>query len=84
MVRTQIYLPKDLHQRLTRLASQRGKPMAQLVRDLIDKGLKEREEGDFSGKEALTKLFAIQATGSPKDLSQQVDHYLYGTPKRKK
>ncbi len=41
-------------------------------------------ERDKNGKKALLSLLQIKAKGGPKDLSKNLDHYLYGSPKRKK
>lgn len=78
MIRTQIYLDKDLHRDLSVLAKQERESMARVARDILKDGIQKRKRLDKSGKGVLKKLLAIQATGGPFDLSKNVDHYLYG------
>lgn len=82
MVRTQVYLTEEQHKTLTHLAKVRNQPMAELVRELLAKGLHENVGKDISGKTAMKNLFKIRATGGPTDLSTNLDHYLYGGPKK--
>ena len=82
MIRTQIYIPEDEHRELITIASQKKQPMAVVIRFFIKKGLKEEKTIDRSGKVALKKLLDIGATKGPTDLSTNLDHYLYGTPKK--
>lgn len=82
MIRTQIYIPEDEHRELLIVARKTGQPMAALIRSFIKRGLKEEKTIDRSGKETLKRLLAIGATGGPKDLSVNLDHYLYGGPKK--
>lgn len=82
MIRTQIYIPEDEHSELMIVASQKKQPMAAVIRFFIKKGLKEEKTIDRSGKVALKKLLAIGATKGPNDLSANLDHYLYGGPKK--
>ena len=81
MRRTQIYLHDDQHKTLTALVKKKNKPMGELIRDFIDNGLKEKNV-DKSGKNAIQKLIDIAATKGPKDLSKNLDHYLYGASKK--
>lgn len=82
MIRTQIYLDKDLHRDLSVLAKQERESMAKVARDILKDGIQKRKRLDKSGKGVLKKLLAIQATGGPFDLSKNVDHYLYGAHKK--
>jgi predicted transcriptional regulator len=83
MIKTQIYIPKTVHKRLTHLAKVRKEPMAKLVRDFIDEGLQREQAQQGSGIEVLQALAEIKARGGPKDLSTNHDYYLYGAPKKK-
>jgi predicted DNA-binding protein len=83
MIRTQIYLPEETHKELTSLAEVKRQPMAQIVRDFIEDGVKRVKEIDNTGITAIENLLKIKATGGPKDLSTNLDHYLYGGPKKK-
>jgi predicted DNA-binding protein len=39
MIRTQVYLPKKLYQRIQLKAEQENLPAAEMVRELLEKGL---------------------------------------------
>lgn len=65
-------------------AKKRGEPMAQLVREYIQKGLEQEKVSDASGTMAIEQIVKIQASGGPSDLSENMDHYLYGRTKKKK
>lgn len=82
MIRTQIYLDEDIHKDLTTLAKQAKEPMAKIARELLKDGIQKRKMLDRSGKEVLRKLLAVKAKGGPSDLSDNLDHYLYGRPKK--
>jgi len=64
------------------LAEARGEPMAKIVRDILEERFEHVEENDYSGKRALRSLLKLQFRGGPKDLSANLDHYLYGAAKR--
>lgn len=75
MVRTQIYLPQSMYQQLVAWARQQDLPMAEIIRMLVAKGLKERPQKTGHNLADLAKL---NLTGGPKDLSAKMDDYLYG------
>lgn len=80
MMRTQIYLPKQLYQRIADVARKGRKPKAQVIRDLLEQGLdRERHDRAVSAGEALQRLVQISARG-PRDLSRDIDRYLYTDP----
>lgn len=81
MIRTQIYIPKYTHERLLQIARARKEAVAKLVRDFIEAGL-EKTPLDSSGKQALKALGQLKLKGGPKDLSKNLDHYLYGKRER--
>lgn len=82
MTRTQISIPETLHKQLMRLAQQRGEPMAHVVQGVIKVGLERvQAEKDF-GIQVLEKVANLKLRGGPKDLSTNLDHYLYGGPKK--
>lgn len=76
MIRTQIYLPKIVHEHLKQIAKERDKSMAEIIREYIEKGIKlntsPTKESNFK---QLTKL---NIKGGPVDLSENMDDYLYG------
>ncbi len=75
MIRTQVYLPEELHKEITITAAKRDIPAAQLVRDLLQKGLNTTKKTSVG--EALLQLTQVHGKG-PKDLSANLDDYLYG------
>ena len=83
MIRTQVYISQDIHKKLLNLAAINKEPMAAIVRKFIKEGLKQTEVRDFSGKETLLNISNLDLTSGPKDLSKNIDHYLYGAHKKK-
>jgi hypothetical protein len=74
MVRTQIYLPEELHQELLTLARAKNTSLSELVRIGVKKLVKERKARDKSWK-VMEKLAHYNLPG-PKDLSRKHDkHY---------
>lgn len=76
MIRTQIYLPESLHQSIELLSKRRKRSKAELIRNLLEKGLTQEELGGGSGV-ALLDLVKIKARG-PRNLSVKIDEALYG------
>ena len=73
MIRTQVYLPKGLYQRVQLLARKENVPAAKVVRELVAEGIK-RRSGSIG--QALRDLAKIGGKG-PVDLSTNIDKYLY-------
>jgi len=48
----------------------------------IEEGIQKNNDVDYSGRSALLKLVSMKVKGGPKDLSANLDHYLYGGPKK--
>tara|TARA_B100000315_G_C14323116_1_gene471713 strand:- start:176 stop:433 length:258 start_codon:yes stop_codon:yes gene_type:complete len=84
MLRTQIYIPKATHVKLGQLAQKQDKSMAQLVREFIENGIKTIRQTDSTGNIAIKNLFKMHVTKGPNDLSNNIDHYLYGSSKNEK
>lgn len=82
MIRTQIYLPENDHKELNQIAKKKKQPMAAIIRWFIKTGLKKEKTIDRSGKTVMKRLLDIKAKGGPEDLSSNLDHYLYGAPKK--
>ncbi|CAN5314925.1 hypothetical protein BH10PAT1_BH10PAT1_1360 [soil metagenome] len=74
MIRTQIYLPDDLYNDLKLLAQTGNKNISQLIREgakiLLEKKAKKKKFDPW-------KDFIGKGKGGPKDLSKNLDHYLY-------
>lgn len=83
MIRTQIYIPDDIRSQLIQLAKARSTSMAEITREFIENGLKNSKHIDRSGKTVLKRLLNMNIRKGPKDLSANLDHYLYGGPKKK-
>ena len=79
MVRKQIYITRELDQYISVLAQKQAKPEAEVIRDLLQKGIKRQEP--VSTGEALRGLAALGerlGMAGPTDLSERHDDYLYG------
>lgn len=72
--RTQVLLPKVLKDRITFLAEQKKISVNQQVRELLQKGLETQKPRN--GGVALMDLAKLGLKG-PKDLSRNIDKYLY-------
>jgi hypothetical protein len=78
MIRTQIYLTEDQARDIKLRAKREKKHEAEVIRDLVDVGLKNATPtGKESTGESLLRLAAIGGKG-PADLSTRIDDYLYG------
>lgn len=80
MLRTQIYIPKPLHQTAKLVAKRKKRAVASLYRELITSGLE--AELQRQAEKSLDSLLQLKFRGGPKDLSANIDHYLYGAPKK--
>ena len=56
--------------------------MAGVVREFIQEGVEKNAPDYKSGKETLKAMLASNLRGGPKDLSKNLDHYLYGGSKK--
>jgi len=77
MIRTQIYLPKQLYQEIDLVAKREKKPKAQVIRESLERALEKKAEtiGEALGKLINAgKQFHLHG---PKDLSTNHDKYLY-------
>jgi len=81
MIRTQIYIPETLHERSKSVARSKKQSLANLYRDFIAGGLQSEEKK--RGGNSLDSLIKLNLKGGPKNLSANIDHYLYGAPKKK-
>lgn len=76
MIRTQIYIPESVHQIAKAIAQKKDESLAKLLRELIVRGL--TEEKKRLKKKSLSTLAGLNISGGPKDLSTNMDSYLYG------
>ncbi len=75
MIRTQIYLTQDLHREIKSLAEKEKKSQADIIRRALKKGLKRNRSKETAG-DALLRIARLAGRG-PKDLSKNIDKYLY-------
>lgn len=84
MIRTNLYLPKTLHQALKRFAREKNSSMAELTRKYLEERVEE-EKKSKNGVEVLLKMAARakKSKGSGLgDLAANHDYYLYGKGRR--
>ena len=60
------------------MARQRKLSMAYLIRWFIEGGLIKDGSKDISGKKTMQEIAQMNIIGGPKDLSKNLDRYLYG------
>jgi hypothetical protein len=85
MVRTQVYLPREVHATLTRRAEEQGLTLANQIRAALDEYLA-RVEADEDGvillpDDPLFQMMGMFDSGIP-DLGLNHDHYLYGAARK--
>jgi hypothetical protein len=84
MHRTQLLLPRDLHRRATEAARARRTSLGNLVREALGEYLA-RTGGVEPSAEAVDEILLGKPFDDPQPdprLSVDVDHYLYGAPRR--
>lgn len=76
MIRTQVYLPEELHRELKLLASTKGVNYSSLIRQ----GAASVLEDDRAEKnnDAWKSFIGAGGRGGPNDVASRIDYYLYG------
>jgi hypothetical protein len=84
MVRTQVYLPREMYDRLQKRAIRHELTLALQIRTALEDYLERQEALDEPILRADDPIFEMIGMFSSKegDLSVNHDHYLYGAPKR--
>ena len=82
MKRTQVYLDYETHRMALVLASQTGQTHSSLIRISLKASVK-----SIPKKNSLLEIAKLAKKinwpkNTPRDLSYNLDHYLYGTPKK--
>lgn len=77
MIRTQVYLPKELYQTIDYVARTEKKPKAQVIREVLDEGVKKKRGNAGSALLEMARLAKKLNLKGPKDLSTNHDKYLY-------
>lgn len=74
MIRTQVYLPRILYHHIKMIAARNKKAAAEVIRELLEEGVKKRHG---NAGEALLRIAKNPIKGLPKNLSTNIDKYLY-------
>jgi predicted DNA-binding protein len=73
--RTQIYLPRDIHNKLKTLSDQQDKSMAYIIREAIVSHLREPSPEYITGDNDLLEVVGI-IKGKDRDVSKNLRKYL--------
>ena len=76
MIQKHISLPEDLDQKIRERVKRLNQPEEQVITQLIEEGLNKPQQHWKNAGEALKSLSELGIKG-PKDLSQNIDKYLY-------
>ena len=82
LVRKQVYITAEQEKMLKAIAARERRSEADVIRAALDERLKPRSR---SGRGVnADSLWSVVAAGASeaRDVSSQVDHYLYGAPRR--
>jgi hypothetical protein len=84
MVRTQVYLPREIYKKLQQRAEKYDLTLAVQIRtaleDYLDRAETEEDDGILRADDPIFKMIGMFDSGLG-DLSINHDHYLYGAPK---
>ena len=75
MIHAEVDLPVDIYKDVERIAKASNKLPAQVMRSLITEAV-EAKRGPAKPGQRLDRLVGLRFHG-PKDLAQNIDHYLY-------
>ena len=82
LVRKQVYLTAEQDQWLTKTAARERRPAAEILRAALDERMRpQRAPKARLATDSLWKIVGLGASDE-RDVSEQVDHYLYGARKR--
>ena len=80
MLKTYLYIPDELNEKISRAANAQKKSKAEVIRKALERGIGQEEPGKNAGVELL---FQLEQLGKklklkgPKDLSKNMDKYLW-------
>lgn len=80
MLKTYLYLPDELNDKITQIAKEKKQSKAKVIRKAIEKGLKGQVTYSDAGIEAFLKIGEMGAKykiKGPKDSSTKIDEYLW-------
>ena len=76
MIRTQIYLPKDLKLQLQIISKNEGVPVSEIIRRSTYKEIAKKKKNNAGA--TLLKIASMATKGGSKDLSSNFFDYAYG------
>ncbi len=82
MIRKQIYIDEELEHGLKALAGRTGRAEAVHVRAALREYLEEHRSPPGARDPLLDLIGLVDESEGPRDVAEEHDHYLYGTPKR--
>ncbi len=84
MVRTQVYLPRNIYERLQKRAKENDLTLAVQIREALEGYLEQMAAAEGPILRADDPIFEMigMFASTEGDLSVNHDHYLYGAPKR--
>lgn len=77
MIRTQVYLPKQLYITIDLIAEKEKKPKAQIIREVLQEGMEKRRGNAGKALLEIASLGRKLKLKGPSDLSTNIDKYLY-------
>lgn len=86
MLKTYLYIPEHLEEKIVRAAEIQRKSKAEVIRRALQEGLDVLNKKRTGGAEVLLKLADLAKKyklKGPKDASINHDYYLWGLPKKK-
>jgi hypothetical protein len=84
LVRKQVYLTIEQQNWLSRTAARERRPEAEIIREALDARARPQRapRADFA-RDPLWRIVGIgPSAGGKGDVSENVDHYLYGAPRK--
>ncbi len=82
LVRKQVYLTAEQDQWLAKAAARERRPEAEIIRAALDERIRPRRAPKTElARDPLWQIVGLAASDRS-DVSDQVDHYLYGTRRR--
>lgn len=80
MLKTYLYIPDDLNEKINRAAKAQNQSKAEIIRKALENGIKAPKEPKAGGAQTLLKLAEIgkkYKLKGPRDLSKNMDKYLW-------
>lgn len=85
MLKTYLYVPEELKEKIIRTAKAQNKSKAEIMRQALREGIESLRRKQASGAEVLLELAELAKknhVSGPKDGSINHDYYLWGFPKK--